>query len=214
MSKQDAKNDILTGLGSLAILIFGYLLLKTINPDILNLNIGVSHLNLDYEAGDGSLQPPTSGTFAGDPPTVVQSGVLKSCPEGLVKVEKTTVCKKMAHDLQGLFAAARADGLNISGGGFRTAEQQIKVRINNCGGTDHYTVYEKPSKQCNPPTARPGTSRHEQGLAIDFTCDGTTISSRAGSPTKKCYDWMVANAHTYHYINYPVEAWHWSIDGK
>ena len=65
MSKQDAKNDILTGLGSLAILIFGYLLLKTINPDILNLNIGVGKIELEagaYEEGFTVPECTTSGS--------------------------------------------------------------------------------------------------------------------------------------------------------
>ena len=42
------------------------------------------------------------------------------------------------------------------------------VRRANCGSSN-YAIYQMPASACSPPTARPGTSMHEQGLAIDFT---------------------------------------------
>lgn len=63
--------------------------------------------------------------------------------------------------------------------------------------------------QCDPPTARPGTSRHEQGLAIDFHRNGVSISSQ--SPE---FRWLAANAERFGLCNLPKEAWHWSVDGK
>ncbi len=51
--------------------------------------------------------------------------------------------------------------------GFRSTELQIQRRIENCGGNTYYNIWLKPSSSCNPATARPGTSKHEQGLAID-----------------------------------------------
>jgi hypothetical protein len=50
---------------------------------------------------------------------------------------------------------------------------------------------------------------HEQGLAIDFTVGGGTISSRSGA-----YSWLKANAANYGLYNLIGEPWHWSVDGN
>lgn len=52
----------------------------------------------------------------------------------------------------------------------RTRDQQIALRRAHCGTSD-YDVFQKPSMQCSPPTARPGTSKHEVGLAVDLGGD-------------------------------------------
>ena len=67
-----------------------------------------------------------------------------------------------------------------------------------------------PASQCTPPTAIPGTSAHEQGLAIDFTCNGGG-TVRRGDP---CWNWLAVHAGDYGLINLPSEAWHWSTDGR
>ena len=66
----------------------------------------------------------------------------------------------------------------FSGGGYRDPSSQVALRRAHCGTSD-YDVYEKPPSQCHPPTARPGASMHERGLAIDFTAAGRVITSRA-----------------------------------
>ncbi len=54
--------------------------------------------------------------------------------------------------------------------GVRTREEQIALRQRHCGPSD-YDIFEKPSGECSPPTARPGTSRHETGDAVDLGGD-------------------------------------------
>ncbi|QXC61241.1 M15 family metallopeptidase [Aquihabitans sp. G128] len=116
-----------------------------------------------------------------------------------------TVATSIAGDVKALLAAAKADGLKLCGGGFRTADAQIAVRKANCG-TTYYDIWQKPSSQCSPPTAIPGTSMHERGLAIDFTsCDTRTTA---------CYKWLAANAADFGLQNLPSEPWHWSTNGR
>ena len=103
-----------------------------------------------------------------------------------------------------LLAAAKADGLKLCGGGYRSASAQIAVRKANCG-TTYYDVYEKPANQCTPPTAIPGRSEHEKGLAIDFESCETRSTA--------CYRWLAAHAATYGFKNLPSEPWHWSTTG-
>lgn len=116
---------------------------------------------------------------------------------------------EIADELDAMLGAAEADGIRLGGGGYRDPNQQIETRRRNCGTSD-YAVYDMPPSQCSPPTARPGTSMHEQGLAIDFTYNGSAISSR-GSPA---YRWLDANAGRYGFHNLPGEPWHWSTNGN
>ena len=140
-----------------------------------------------------------------------QSSVSVSRSSGsisLTTVRGITVNSSIAGQLDRMLGAAEADGLTLSGQGYRSPEGQLAVRRKNCGTSD-YAVYQMNPSLCHPPTARPGTSMHEQGLAIDFICNGSLISSH-GSP---CYRWLSAHAAAYGFYNLPSEAWHWSVNG-
>jgi probable HAF family extracellular repeat protein len=127
----------------------------------------------------------------------------------LVEVRGITVNTAIAGQVEALLTAAEADGLTFTGGGYRSPERQIELRRQHCG-TSYYAVYEMPSSQCSPPTARPGRSMHERGLAIDFNCDGVLIESRSS----RCFRWLAVNAARFGLFNLPSEAWHWSVDGS
>lgn len=128
-----------------------------------------------------------------------------ACPAG----GSITVAGDIAANVAALLGAAAADGIQLCGGGYRDPQDQIDLRIAHCGPT-YYDIYEKPASQCDPPTARPGTSLHEQGLAIDFTCNGGGTVARGTA----CWDWLVANANDYGLYNLPTESWHWSVNGN
>lgn len=128
---------------------------------------------------------------------------------GLSTVRGITVASSIADNLAALLDAADADGFSFSGGGYRDPSAQIAVRRSNCGTSD-YAVYEMPASQCSPPTAKPGSSMHEQGLAVDFSWNGRIIGSRS-SPA---YQWLARNAARYGFYNLPSEPWHWSTNGN
>jgi LAS superfamily LD-carboxypeptidase LdcB len=128
-----------------------------------------------------------------------------SCPGG----GSITMAGSISGNVQALLNDAAADGVTLCGGGYRDPQEQIELRRAHCG-TSNYAIYEMPASQCSPPTAIPGTSMHEQGLAIDFTCnDGGTVSSG-----DECWDWLQANAVGYGLYNLPSEPWHWSTNGN
>ena len=130
-------------------------------------------------------------------------------PSGRVlAVRGINVDATIAEPLEALLAAAAADGIPLGGGGYRDGAAQIERRAANCGTTP-FDLYEKPASQCRPPTARPGHSMHERGLAIDFTHAGALIGNR-GNPG---YVWLAANAARFGLYNLPSEPWHWSTDG-
>ena len=141
------------------------------------------------------------GGGGGAAPNIVGSG-------SIVSVGGIRVHQSIAGNLQRLLAAASASGINFGGGGYRDPAGQIAVRRNNCGSSD-YAVYQMPASQCSPPTARPGTSMHEQGLAIDFTQGGSTLTRGSSG-----FAWLRANASSYGFFNLPSEPWHWSTNGN
>ena len=132
-----------------------------------------------------------------------------SGPVELTRVGGIEVNRQIAANVEALLAAAAADGITLGGGGYRSNAAQIELRKAHCGPTA-YDIYEKPSAQCHPPTARPGHSMHELGLAIDFTYQGRVIASR-DSPA---FAWLADHAGTYGFYNLPAEPWHWSVNGQ
>jgi hypothetical protein len=136
------------------------------------------------------------------------------CPVSRVEVE-------LAHSAKAPRVTARnADGNEIatavmtttgpetivlSGSGYRSHDRQVELRQAHCG-TSHFAIYHMPASQCSPPTARPGKSMHEVGLAIDF--------DNCSSHATRCWHWLAANASRFGFFNLPTEPWHWSIDGS
>jgi hypothetical protein len=124
----------------------------------------------------------------------------------LTTVRGITVNAAIAGQLEQLLDAAEADGLLLNGSGYRSHDRQIELRRAHCG-TSPYGIYEMPSSQCSPPTARPGSSMHEQGLAIDFV-NCSTRSTR-------CWRWLSENATSFGFYELAGgrEPWHWSTTG-
>ncbi len=130
----------------------------------------------------------------------------------LVDVRGFRVHADIGPALDGLLADAERDGIELGGWGHRTTQQQVSLRRQHCGGEDvseSEAVYGKSASSCSPPTAKPGTSMHELGLAIDFTHGGATI----GSHSSPAFQWLAENAPSYGFHNLPSEPWHWSVNG-
>jgi LAS superfamily LD-carboxypeptidase LdcB len=149
------------------------------------------------------------------PPAPAPSGdgsptAIASVPGGLATVAcpgggSITVAGSIASQVAAMLGAANAAGVQLCGGGYRDPQEQIALRMAHCG-TSYYAIYEMPSSECDPPTAPPGTSQHEVGLAIDFTCNGGGVVTTGDV----CWDWLSAHASEYGLYNLPSESWHWS----
>lgn len=184
-----------------------------------------------FSSGGGTPTVNVDATATTDPSAAVTPGEDGSCvdpsiptdytagecrdatsPGGTIQITKVdppgvTVNCTIAAQVAALYAAAAADGVQMAGWGYRDPADQIRVRKNNCG-TSYYAIYQMKASSCHPPTAIPGTSRHEYGLAIDFTQNGSTL--KRGSTG---FNWMVANAGRFGLKNLPSEPWHWSTTG-
>jgi D-alanyl-D-alanine carboxypeptidase len=116
----------------------------------------------------------------------------------------TTVHRNLAYAYRRMVDDAQKAGIAISGGGFRTKQRQIELRkINGCPD-----IWTAPASSCRVPTAIPGRSLHEIGMAVDITSGGRSLTSK--SPA---FTWLRAHADEYGLVNLPSEPWHWSITG-
>ncbi len=162
----------------------------------------------DNSPGLGSATNCEAGTDAGIGDGY-RDGVLTKIK--LCNVQGIIVNSQISKNVDQLLTAAKNSGISLSGGGFRTMASQKSLFAKNCGGGS-----------CRPPTARPGYSNHQMGLAIDFTYNGRLIVCSGGISAKTCrssgankgFNWLDANAIKYGLKNFPKEAWHWSIDGR
>ncbi len=144
----------------------------------------------------------------------VQGNVRPPCPTGPVGIDQTTVVRNIRlhrcieDNVRRLIDHAASDGIQLAGWGWRDPETQKRLRRQNCGPTSGYDPgdYTVPSSSCSPPTARPGRSMHERGLAVDFQ----NCSSRSTT----CYRWLNQHAAAYGLKNLPSEPWHWSTNGR
>jgi peptidoglycan hydrolase CwlO-like protein len=145
----------------------------------------------------------------------VAPSVIAPAPGGLATVTcphggSITVAGSIAGNVQALLNAAAAAGVSLcASSGWRSPQRQIELRRAHCGSSN-YAIYQMPASQCQPPTARPGSSMHEQGLAIDFSCNGGGAITRGNS----CWNFLVAHASDYGLYNLASEAWHWSTNGR
>jgi peptidoglycan hydrolase CwlO-like protein len=168
--------------------------------------VGVPSSGSGSGSGSGSsTTPPSSGSGTTTPPP---SGNNPYPTPALTTVNGITVASSVATRVRGLMNAAAADGINLSGYGYRDFNTQIALRRQNCG-TTQYAIWEMPPDACSPPTARPGYSYHERGLAIDFMSNGRFINSRSNPG----FIWLAANAGRFGFYNLPSEPWHWDTRG-
>ena len=142
-------------------------------------------------------------------------GSITPAPGGLASVScstggSITIAGSIADNLRSMLDAAASDGVGLCGWGFRDPQQQIQLRREHCGTSD-YAIWDMPSGACSPPTARPGYSQHEVGLAVDFTCNGGGSISSHGSV---CFQWLDAHASDYGFYNLASEPWHFSTTGR
>jgi hypothetical protein len=127
-------------------------------------------------------------------------------PETVV-VGGFSVSPQVAGPLSEMLAAAAEAEILFGGWGYRSTEEQIQIRINHCGETG-FAIFDGPSTNCTPPTARPLHSLHELGLAIDFTQNGAILGTSSSG-----FLWLQENASNYGFFNLPSEPWHWSTTG-
>ena len=115
-----------------------------------------------------------------------------------------------------LVKAATAAGIPMhANSSFRTMDHQTTLCNDNslCSSGSYKLV------------AKPGTSNHQMGLAVDFTMADTgqfddssstcvNVGGRCEAPGDKVWEWLNTNASTFGLKPYVNEYWHWSPSGN
>jgi len=109
-----------------------------------------------------------------------------------------------------LMAAARADGhaapLLLPVSGYRSVEEQAWL------WEGALAKYGDPEVACLW-VARPGTSAHQSGRAVDCHLGDPIESEYAdGMRAHSTYRWLVAHAATFGFYPYDLEPWHWEYN--
>ena len=200
-----------------------------------------SSLGSGFALGDIILEGDSSGVPCADGQegTVVTGhnrGTFRLCT-----VEGIQVNSQLSGSLAQLIADARLEGFDFANSfGGRTVKRTEELRvINGCPG-----VYSGSPSECRIPTAIPGTSWHETGLAIDFRLPVNASGSQtlcfsfgaqktsagcqevhqacvaAGDTTSaRCQhagaaNWLLENGSRYGFNPLASEAWHFSPNGR
>ena len=202
--KGEAKDRLVNIAFGLIVVLGVVLFLRVINPELLRLEPDLSSLAEMVERSDPG-QYGDAGGVGYTPDGLAPKGVSGICSTGIVRVHNTNICSEIAKKYEQMIDSAENDGVVLVGGGYRSHEQQVYLRKKNCGTSNH-AIYKQKSTLCNPPTAIPGRSLHESGLAVDFKdCENRTTA---------CYKWLAKNAGKFGFYNFPKEPWHWSVNGQ
>ncbi len=132
--------------------------------------------------------------------------------------EKTKMRRPAAKALERLFIAAEKDGIHLAGVSAYRSRRMQQVLFN------HY-VQKDGEKRALTYSARPGTSEHESGLAVDVSgASGQGAASPAFARTAEA-TWLSRHAAKYGFIirypqgkenitGYEYEAWHLRYVGE
>lgn len=148
--------------------------------------------------GGAGVQRQLSGSPAGESPrssrpsSDVNGGQTNSAsPTGnIVNVPGGRVDASIAGNVRAMMDAARRDGVSLEiRSSFRSRAEQERL----------YRAYQNGTGNL---AARPGTSNHESGQAIDF------------KNTPGAWNWLRNNAERFGLRNLPGEPWHYSTTGR
>lgn len=133
-------------------------------------------------------------------------------------LEKSHMRKKAAEALEQLFAAAKKEGLDLRAvSGYRSYKRQVAIYNNN--------VATKGKAYTDRVSARPGTSEHQTGLAIDVSGPGIGYGLEQSFGATAEGKWLKKNAPDYGFVirytengesktGYTWEPWHIRYIGK
>lgn len=133
-------------------------------------------------------------------------------------LEKSHMRKKAAEALEQLFAAAKKEGLDLRAvSGYRSYKRQVSIYNNN--------VATKGKEYTDRVSAKPGTSEHQTGLAIDVSGPGIGYGLEQSFGSTAEGKWLKKNAPDYGFVirytengesktGYTWEPWHIRYIGK
>lgn len=150
-----------------------------------------------------------------EPNDLVEPAVSHSSPEGF---PQRLMRQEAAEALEALFAHAESEGLELVAiSGYRSFERQEELYTDYVAthGQDHADQY----------SARPGTSEHQTGLAMDVSAVSVSLGLDRTFKQTEEGSWIAEHAHLYGFIlrypegktditGYAYEPWHYRYVGE
>lgn len=174
------------------------------------INVGAS-LDYDYYNHTREVTDPYDTLVLVNKYHILPSGIE---PKNLVNIEGQRMEKVAADAMSKMVKDMRSDGLSIIlQSGYRSEELQTTIYNKN--------VQNRGQERADKYSARPNSSEHQTGLAMDLSTDGTLEETFENTPQFK---WLNENAHKYGFImrypknkvymtGYEYEPWHYRYVG-
>lgn len=174
------------------------------------INVGAS-LDYDYYNHTREVTDPYDTLVLVNKYHILPSGIE---PKNLVNIEGQRMEKVAADAMSKMVKDMRSDGLSIIlQSGYRSEELQTTIYNRN--------VQNRGQERADKYSARPNSSEHQTGLAMDLSTDGTLEETFENTPQFK---WLNENAHKYGFImrypknkvymtGYEYEPWHYRYVG-
>ncbi len=139
--------------------------------------------------GSGGGSSADTGSTGGSSASGGSSSV-GSATGQLAERQGEKIDSSIAANFDAMVAEAKKDGVDLQiESGWRSRQEQEVLYQKYLNGTGNLA-------------AKPGTSNHESGQAIDF------------KNTPGAFDWLAKNASKFGLKNLPGEPWHYSVNGK
>lgn len=150
-----------------------------------------------------------------EPSDLVEPAVSHSSPEGF---PQRLMRQEAAEALEALFAHAESEGLELVAiSGYRSFERQEELY-------NHY-VETHGQERADQYSARPGTSEHQTGLAMDISAVSVSLGLVRTFEQTEEGSWLAEHAHLHGFIlrypegqtditGYAYEPWHYRYVGE
>lgn len=143
---------------------------------------------MDSSSGGGSTIDTSSSGGSTDSSSATKN--VGSATGQLAERQGEKIDSSIAANFDAMVAEAKKDGVDLQiESGWRSRQEQEVLYQKYLNGTGNLA-------------AKPGTSNHESGQAIDF------------KNTPGAFDWLAKNATRFGLKNLPGEPWHYSVNGK
>ena len=210
--QKQGKEVIVRVISGLVFVFTVWLILNSINPNILNNKLTFAILDSvpsGNNTGNSTSTPPNNV-----PPNTSGAQCTPIPASDLVSIQGYQLKTDAANNFNQMYAAAQKDGVNLRlTSGYRSPDRQTQIwnsygckLVNgraSCSGGKSVAV------PCS--LGGPG-SNHSTGYAVDISVG--CVNGQSGCNTK-IYNWLKVNGSRYNfYNNLPSDPVHWSANGR
>ena len=210
--QKQGKEVIVRVISGLVFVFTVWLILNSINPNILNNKLTFAILDSvpsGNNTGGGPTTPPNN------PPGNTSGPQCTTIPDSdLVSIQGYQLKTDAANNFNQMYAAAQKDGVNLRlTSGYRSPDEQTQIWNSYGCKLINGRASCRGGKSVAVPCSLGGSgSNHSTGYAVDISVGCVNGQSRCNT---KVYNWLKANGGKYNfYNNLPSDPVHWSANGR